>query len=290
MERKLSTSRSVINNRVREIFVALVFILISFSKCFSGVLVAPTSVFMSEYDRTGRITVQNPSDKPKEISIHIAYGIPVSDSLGDVQITLLDSGVTDPHCAMDWIKAFPQRIVLAPNSSQVIRLRANPPKDLPDGEYWARIVVRSQEGQTFVPTDDGGDKITAKLNMIMQTAITLKYRTGNLLSKLEVLKTDIQQIDSSVIATISMANRGNVSYVGILACRLLDATGKEISKDDMSLAVYYELTRRIELPVKGSGFVRPFKVAVYISTDGRTDIADTDMIAGNVVNYSLPVQ
>ncbi len=290
MERELSSLRSVINKHVRRIFVSITLILISFSAGFAGVLVAPTSVFMSEYDRTGRITVQNPSDKPKEISIHIAYGIPVSDSLGDVQITLLDSGVTDPHCAMDWIKAFPQRIVLAPNSSQVIRLRANPPKNLPDGEYWARIVVRSQEGQTSLPTADGGDKITAKLNMIMQTAITLKYRTGNLVSKLEIMKSDIQQFDTTVIATISMANRGNVSYVGVLTCRLLDAAGKEISKDDMSLAVYYELTRRIELPIKGSGYTRPLKVEVHITTDGRTDIADTDMITGNVVNYSLPVQ
>ena len=87
-----------------------------------------------------------------------------------------------------------------------------------------------------------------------------------------------------------MANRGNVSYVGVLTCRLLDAAGKEISKSDMDLAVYYELTRRINLPIKGSGFARPFKVEVYITTDGRTDIADTDMIAGNVVNYSLLVQ
>lgn len=290
MESKLSTPRTVIRKYVRGVFVSIALLLISSSAAFGGVLVAPTSVFLSETDRTGRITVQNPTDKPKEISIHIAYGIPLSDSLGEVQIALMDSGVTDPRCAMDWIKAFPQRVVLAPNSTQVIRLRANPPKDLLDGEYWARIVIRSQEGQTTLPTPDNAEKITAKLNMVMQTAIVLKYRTGNLLSKLEVLKTDIQQNDSSVITTIAMANRGNVSYVGVLTCRLLDAAGKEISKNDMDLAVYYELTRRIKLPIKGSGFARPFKVEVYITTDGRTDIADTDMIAGNVVNYSLLVQ
>jgi P pilus assembly chaperone PapD len=290
MESKLSTPRTVIYNCVPGLFVLIAFLLISFSIGVAGVLVAPTSVFMSENDRTGRITVQNPSDKPKEISIHIGYGIPVSDSMGDVQITLQDSGVTDPHCAKDWIKAFPEKIVLAPNSTQVIRLRANPPKNLTDGEYWARIVVRSQEGQTSLPTPEGGDKITAKLNMIMQTAIMLKYRTGNLLSKLEVLKTDIQQIDTTVIATVLMANRGNVSYVGVLTCRLLDATGKEISKNDIDLAVYYELTRRIKLPIKDSGFARPFKVEISITTAGRTDIAETDIIAGNVVTYSMLVR
>jgi P pilus assembly chaperone PapD len=290
MESKSSTPRTVFYNCVRGIFISTVLLLISFSTGFAGVLVAPTSVFMSETDRTGRITIQNPSDKPKEISIHISYGIPISDSMGDVQVTLQDSGVTDPRCAKDWIKAFPERVVLAPNSTQVIRLRANPPKNLADGEYWARIVVRSQEGQTSLPTAESDNKITTKLNMIMQTAIMLKYRTGNLVSKLEVLKTEIQQIDTTVIASISMANRGNVSYVGVLTCRLLDAAGKEISKDDMDLAVYYELNRRIKLPIKGSGFTRPFKVEISITTAGRTDIAENDVIAGNVLAYSMPVQ
>ena len=87
-----------------------------------------------------------------------------------------------------------------------------------------------------------------------------------------------------------MTNRGNVSYVGVLTCRLLDAAGKEISKNDMDLAVYYELTRRIKLPIKGSAFARPFKVEISITTDGRTDIAETDIIAGNVVAFSVPVQ
>jgi len=244
---------------------------------------------MSENDRTGRITVQNPSDKPKEITILIGYGIPVSDSMGDVQVMLQDSGVTDPHCAKDWIKAFPERIVLAPNSTQVIRLRATPPKDLADGEYWARIIVRSQEGQTSLPMAENDDKITAKLNMVMQTAIMLKYRTGNLMSKLEVLKTDIQQIDTTVIATVTMANRGNVSYVGILTCRLLDASGKEISRNDIDLAVYYELTRRLKLPITGSAYARPFKVEISITTAGRTDIAETDIVTGNAVTYSMLV-
>jgi P pilus assembly chaperone PapD len=290
MESNLFPRRFISYNSLRGLFVFIVIFAISIAAANASVLVAPTSVFMSENDRTGRITVQNPSDKPKEISIYISYGIPVSDSMGDVQITLQDSGVTDPHCAKDWIKAFPERIVLSPNSTQVIRLRANPPKNLPDGEYWARIVVRSQEGQTSLPSPESADKITTKLNMIMQTAIMLKYRTGNLISKLEVQKTDIQEIDSTVFATISMINRGNVSYVGVLACRLLDANGKEISKSDMDLAVYYELTRRMKLPVKDTNFARPYKVEVSITTAGRTDIAEEDLIAGNAVTYSLPVQ
>ncbi len=256
---------------------------------FGSVLVAPTVVFLSEKDRTGRITIQNPSDKPKEISVYISYGLPISDSTGDVQIVLQDTAITDPRSALGWIKAFPEKIVLAPGATQVVRLRANPPKNLPDGEYWARIVVKSQEGVTSIPSPNDANKITTKLNMVMQTAIMLKYRTGNLVSKLEVTKTDIQTIDSTVQLTISMANRGNVSYVGVLESKLVDASGKTIGSSRIDLAVYSELTRRVKFPLPAKGN-RPFKVNISIATAGRTDIPEPDLIVGNTIEYSSIIQ
>jgi P pilus assembly chaperone PapD len=255
----------------------------------AGVLVAPTVVILSEKDRTGRITVQNPTDKPKEIAIHFSFGLPVSDSAGDVQVRLQDSGVTDPRCAMGWVKAFPEKMVLAPGATQVVRFRANPPKNLPDGEYWARIVVKSQEGQTSIPVPSDPNKITTNLNMIMQTAIMLKYRTGNLVSKLEMLNTELQSTDSTVKVTISMINRGNVSYVGILKCRLVDAAGAEISGDELDLAVYHELTRRFNLPISNRNARKPYKAEISISTSGRTDIPDEDIVVGNTIDYSMIV-
>ena len=52
----------------------------------AGVLVAPTVVILSDRNRTGRINVENPSNKPKEIEISLGFGLPVSDSLGKVTI------------------------------------------------------------------------------------------------------------------------------------------------------------------------------------------------------------
>ena len=191
---------------------------------------------------------------------------------------------------MDWIKAFPRKMVLAPNSSQVVRFVARPPKDLPDSEYWARVVVRSQEGETSIPAATDNDKITTKLNMIMQTAIALKYRTGNLISKLEVLDTETKLVDSTVRISIDLVNRGNVSYIGLLQCRLVDAKGNVISKGQVDLAVYRDLKRRMELPVTGKNLERPYKVEISIATEGRTDIAAEDLIAGNSIEYSAVVE
>jgi len=267
----------------------LIFFLTLVTELTAGVLVAPTSVILSDRKRTGRLTVQNPTDKPKQVQIRFSFGVPVSDSAGNIRLNLQDSAVTDERSALGWIKAFPKKMILEPNSSQVIRFLARPPKDLADGEYWARIMVRSQEGETSIPLPTDNDKITTKLNMIMQTAIVLKYRSGNLISKLEVRETEVFPTDTMVIAYIDMVNRGNVSYVGILSCRLIDAKGKEISKTDIDLAVYRELKRKIRLPIFEGDYARPFKIETSISTEGRKDIAIEDMITGNRIEFSTIV-
>ncbi|UCD93718.1 MAG: hypothetical protein JSU69_08070 [Candidatus Zixiibacteriota bacterium] len=290
MDSKIEYPRQTKTIGWRGILFALSVFLLSISDLSAGVLVAPTSVILTETKRTGRLTVQNPTDKPKEVTIHFSFGVPLSDSLGDVKISLQDSAITDPRSAVDWIKAFPRKMVLAPNSSQVVRFVARPPRDLPDGEYWARVVIRSQEGETSIPAASDQEKITTRLNMIMQTAIALKYRTGNLISKLEVVSTETKLVDSAVSILIDMVNRGNVSYIGLLQCRLVDAKGKIISKGQVDLAVYRDLKRRIVLPVAGENLQKPYKVEVAIATEGRTDIAAEDLIAGNSIEYSALVE
>jgi P pilus assembly chaperone PapD len=253
----------------------------------AGVLVSPSVVFISEKGRTGRMTVHNPTDKPREISISFSFGLPESDSLGNVNIFLRDTAVTDPRSALGWIKAFPRRLILPPNASQVVRFVAHPPKDLPDGEYWARVIVESQEGTTSLPVPSAEDEITTKLNMIMRTAIMLKYRTGDLVASLQLENAEAREVDSSVEVMVSMKNEGNVSYVGILKCRLLDAADKEIAFNRTQLAVYHDLMRRVDMRIGEGEFLRPYKVEVSISTRGRKDIPAEDMIYGNEIFYTL---
>ena len=253
----------------------------------AGVLVAHSVVFMSETSRTGRMTIQNPTNAPKEVTIDFSFGLPESDSIGNVNITLQDSAVTDARSALGWVKAFPRKLIIPANGSQIVRFVANPPKDLPDGEYWARIVVESQEGVTTVPTATENEQITTKLNMIMRTAIMLKYRTGNLVAELKLNGAEAIQQDSTVDVVVDLSNKGNVSYVGILSCRLLDADNKEISANDLQLAVYHDLKRRLALPVKYGNYKAPYKVEVSISNKGRKDIPSDDMIFGNDILYTV---
>jgi P pilus assembly chaperone PapD len=267
---------------------AVVLSIVCAGQVLAGILVAPTVVVLSDKNRTARLDVNNPGTTPQEVTISFAWGLPESDSVGNVRVTLQDTNITDTKSAIDWIKAFPRQIVIPPNGSQVIRFVVTPPKGLADGEYWGRVVVRSKEGQKEIPTALADGAITTKLNMIMQTAIMIKYRTGSLSSEVEVTSTNAQKTDSTVSVTIDLASKGNVSYVGVLTCRLLDANKKEVSRAQTDLAVYRELRRRMELPLKGS--TGRYTVEVSVTTDGRTDIAPEDVIPGNKVFSSVEVQ
>jgi P pilus assembly chaperone PapD len=268
--------------------VSMLFVLSMVMEVVAGVLVAPTVVFLSDKSRTGRMTIQNPTNLPKEVTVNFSFGLPYSDSLGDIYLTLQDSGVTDPRSALGWVKAFPRKIILPPNSSQIVRIVAYPPAGLSDGEYWARIAVAAQEGETTIPASDENGNISTRLNMITQTAIALKYRTGTLLSDLQLLDASAQMTSSKVWVTVDLVNRGNVSYIGTIKCRLLDENKKEISSNQADLAVYRNLKRRIALPVADQKI--PRQVEVIISNDGRTDIAPEDVIPGNKISYNVTVE
>jgi len=256
----------------------------------ASILVSPTVVFVSDKSPTGRITLLNRGDTPQEASIYFSFGLPVSDSLGNISVTFQDSAVTDQRSCLDWVRAFPRRVIIDPGESQIVRLMVRAPKDLPDGEYWARIMVRSQAANVQIPVSGEQDGIRTHLNMITELAIMFKYRTGDLVSSLELRDAYATVKDTQVEVMLDMVNRGNVSYMGMLECRLLDSDMKEISSNLRKLAVYREMKRRIDLEYIKEGFKLPYHVEIRIDSEGRNDITPEDMIIGNKITRTVAVK
>lgn len=273
----------------RALLATGLFLFLVVSRISAGVLVAPTIVFLDEKNRTGRITIQNPSDEPREISIKMSFGLPVSDSLGNIHVILQDTGITDPRAATSWVRAFPRKMLLPAKGTQVVRFVANPPKDLPDGEYWARVVVRSQEGKMTLPDITQEGQISTQLNLIMQTAIMLKFRKAEMHVRLELGSVEAIRKDTMINVLVDLSSKGNASYVGMLHCRLFDADKKEIGYRRHDLAVYRQLRRRISFPVHPETDLKPYSVELFITTRGRADIAAEDLIIGNEIEYSVSI-
>jgi len=69
----------------------------------------------------------------------------------------------------------------------------------------------------------------------------------------------------------------------------MDNDGNLIAEDKLDLAVYYSLTRKVTLPLKENHAGKPLRVELAVSTSGRTDISDQDLIPGNSLERSLAV-
>jgi P pilus assembly chaperone PapD len=289
MKKSRLSTPSIFEKRWWGSFILVLLLLWPVTDILASVLVAPTVVFLSDKNRTGRLIIRNPTNKAQEVEIRMGFGLPISDSAGNVRVNLVDSGVTDIHCAMNWVKPFPRKLILGPGKSQTVRFVASPPKNIEDGEYWARIIIRSQASEAEPEQPDSPEKITTKLNMIMQTAVSLKYRTGDLFSELEMTDARASLKDGIVNVLLDLKNNGNVSYLGILNCRLLDKNGNELSSQRIDLAVYYDLRRKIELPISGIRAEPPYQVEILITNEGRTDIEPKDRIRAKDVEYSMSV-
>ncbi|MBD3258689.1 hypothetical protein GF377_09675 [candidate division GN15 bacterium] len=270
--------------------LTLLAVMLPLSSVLSSVLVAPTVVVLSDQQRTGRMILRNPTDVPQEVSVEFKFGLPISDSLGNLTLTLEDSAVTDPRSALGWIRAFPRRIVMPPGAEQTVRFVARPPKDLPEGEYWSRIVVSSQRSQPPQLDKVKEGVISARLNTIIQTAISLKYRKGDLNARVEMTGVDAIVTDSTVSVLVDMVNRGNVSYLGVLHTRLIDADGNEIEAKRENTAVYYDLRRRVDFRLPEGELAEPMKVEISVTTEGRRDVPAKDVVPGNAVDYSLVLE
>jgi P pilus assembly chaperone PapD len=258
---------------------------------FGSVLVAPTVVILSEKERTGRMILHNPTDRPQEVTIAFRFGLPSTDSLGNVRVLLEDSTYTDPRSCIDWVRAFPKKVVVPPGGEQTVRFVASPPADLPDGEYWSRILVTAK-GVSDGPPKAGEDAgISAVVNMIVQTAVSLKYRTGELVSELEVTNVETTLMDKAVEIMADLTNKGNVSYLGKFNCRLLDADAKEINSVSIDIAVYRSMRRRFIVTIPDSVAANlPYRAEIAFTTEGRTDIPTVDMIHAREIAFEFDLK
>lgn len=278
------------NSIFNRIIVIVIATFIAASGLSAQVLVSPTVILISDKSPTGRLTLLNQSPHIQEITIAFSFGIPESDSLGNVTVNFQDSAVSDPQSALGWISAFPRTMLIKPDEQQVVRLMVRAPQNLSNGEYWARVMISSQRNDTPVLTIGQENQIGTQIHMVTRQAIMFKYRQGDMTTKL-VLDGAVASIkDSTVEVMLDMINQGNASYVGMLHARLKDRSGKEIDYFELRLAVYRQLRRRIDLSLSGSNFNPPYSVELEISNDGRNDINPRDLIRGNKIKQTLAVE
>jgi hypothetical protein len=249
-----------------------------------AVSVSPMSVFMSHTNRTATITLYNPNPLPEEIDISFAFGYPQSDSAGNVSVPLSDVAPAGEPSAVPWLRAFPRRLVLQPGQQQVVRILAQPPAGLEDGEYWSRILVTATGGRPPVEQQVQPD-VRVAISMRTIIVASLSYRKGRPTTKIEMKDAGAFRTPDGLQVTLDMARAGEAAYLGRIRLELLDAAGAVVHEEEDIMSVYRTLRRRFIVP----GMQNVVRVRYTIDTE-RPELGHANVIKAPSVGGTIDVR
>jgi hypothetical protein len=213
-----------------------------------AVTVSPAALYIDSRSRSATLTLYNPGTLPEEIEISFAFGYPRTDGEGNIQVLLVppDSVAAGEPSAAGWLRAFPQRLVLQPDQRQVVRILAQPPAELADGEYWARVLVLSRGGQP--PVEQRQGDVTMQLAIETVIATPLSYRKGVQTTGVQVDSVVAERTPDGLRVTFDLTRTGSAAYLGRLRLELVAPNGAILAEGEESIAVYRTLRRRALFP------------------------------------------
>jgi hypothetical protein len=211
-----------------------------------AIYVSPTAVFMDMRARDTQITIGNSGEQAEEATIELKFGFPDTDSAGTPFIRFIEDPGPEFGSAADWIRPFPQRVRLEPGTQQVIRLLARPPENLPDGEYWTRMIITGRGATINLPTADSAVRVGVGLEIRLVTSVT--FRKGSITTGVRIRNLVAEAEGDSLAVWAGLARTGNGAYLGTADIELVDARKTIVRRWAMPLSVHFPMRRRFAYP------------------------------------------
>jgi P pilus assembly chaperone PapD len=255
-----------------------------------GVLVAPHAVVIDHRTRSGSLNLYNPGDTPAEVTLSTFFGYPVTDTAGEFELKTVDRPEAGAPTAAGWIEAFPKRMLLAPKERQTVRLLARPPARLPDGEYWARLIVAAKGGTVPVSGVDTSAGISVGLNLEVRTVLPLQYRKGAVATSVRLSGLAAAVEGDSLAVRMRLDRQGTAAFIGTVRGSLSDSAGTVVAAFSSPVAVYYEVEPRFTAPLAG-GKLPPgrYLLRAEAATE-REDLAPETVLTARPVRDSTEVR
>jgi len=228
------------------VITALVAVLVP--AVIDAIYVSPTTVFIDDRSRSAQVTLGNSGDQPEEASVDLKFGFPDADSAGTPYVRFVDDPGPEFPSAADWIRSYPQRVRLEPGTQQVVRLLARPPDNLPDGEYWTRMIVTGRGASVRLTSTDSA--VRAGVGLEIRLVTTVIYRKGRVTTGVSLRGLTAEAEGDSLAVWASMAREGNAAYHGTADIEVVTTRGTVVRRWATPLAVYYPLRRRFAMPLQ----------------------------------------
>lgn len=257
---------------VRTIGVAVA-VLLTVPAILEGVFVAPHAVFMRDGEPAAQVTL-GAGDAPEEVSVDLAFGYHDTDSLGTPFLRFVEDPDSTYPSAAAWIRAFPRRMRLEAGDRRTVRLLATPPADLPDGEYWARLIVTSRGASLPVATTD--TTVRAGVEIVFRLVVPVTFRKGRVTTGIALSALDASASGDSLVVLADAARLGNGSYLGTARFAVLDTADAVVRDWAIPVAVFYPIHRRFVFGLDG---LPPgtYRLALRLATE-RDDLEADDVM------------
>ena len=250
-----------------------------------AVYVSPTAVFMDDRNRNAQVTLGNSGDVAEEVRIELKFGFLDTDSAGTPFIRIIEDPGPEFPSATGWLGVFPQRTRLEPGEKRVVRLFARPPADLPDGEYWSRLIVTSRRAPSPVTPGDTLARAGVSLEIRLVTSVT--FRKGQVSTALTLRNLTATAGGDSLVLRLGMDRGGNAAYLGTMHVELADPRGAVARRWATPIAVHVPITRRFVFPLEG---LTPGDYLLRLRTDAtRDDVQEGGVLPAPPVADSIAV-
>lgn len=249
------------------LFSFLLFLLVvGVTDVFAQVQIAPVALYLNDSKKTGRVVVRNSTNKPIELSIELLFGYPDTDEKGDIYLKIPNKVSVNAPSATDWIRVYPRRLTLPAQEQQTIRFAARPPSKLTSGEYWARPAISAQPVQRS--SDEIENEITAKINLIRRTILSLNYRHKEVTTGISVKNLSIKKVKGKFYLYAKLHRKGNAAYLGTCDIRIYNASNQLVNHHDKEIAVYNNQQRRFNLDTQNLSPAQ-YRVELTFETETR---------------------
>jgi hypothetical protein len=248
------------------IFASLLFAASSFAQ----LVVTPYVVMIDKQNKFGTYMVLNETDEEQEVSISFKFGYPVSDAEGNVTM-LYDSTDSDAHSLTQKIKAFPRKFILKPKEKQIIRMTVSP-EGLAPGTYWTRIVTSSQSRKPYKETNED---FSANINFVLHQITTVLYKNGDFANNVEFTDLSVTTDSAFVNLIPAVKSTGTPPFFCKFTYKIYDSSNKAVIDNFEYIAVYYDLKKKISIPLS-SLTPGSYTAEVTVSSDDSPDIPKSD--------------
>jgi hypothetical protein len=220
-------------------------------------LVAPTRVTLEGRVRSAEITLVNIGRETATYRVSLLH-LAMTDSGELKEIEKPEPGAP---FADELVRFSPRQVTLAPNASQIVRLQARLPADLPDGEYRSHLLFRAVPKEDVAPgrqienkAEGKSGEVSVQLIPVYGVSIPLIVRHGHTTANASVVDLAFEPAAGTEAPTLRcrLTRAGNQSVYGNISVTFRPAKGSpQVVGTLNGIAVYPPLAARsVRIPLQ----------------------------------------